>query len=225
MGKLLALAALLSTATPALAANLVVNGDFEAGNTGFTSTYTYVPPGGSMIPEATYSVGTNAANYHPSWASITAYQGSNYFIANGSSVDNAPAWSQTITGLTVGAVYRFSAFAVNVCCNASYGGPNESPFIVTVGTGNGNNPIATSGALGSTGTWTGFTGLFTATSTSSVLSIYTDINAASGNDYGLDAIAVNAVPEPAAWGMMIAGFGLAGAAMRRRRHKVLAVTA
>jgi hypothetical protein len=27
----------------------------------------------------------------------------------------------------------------------------------------------------------------------------------------------NAVPEPAAWGMMIGGFGLAGMAMRRRR--------
>lgn len=27
----------------------------------------------------------------------------------------------------------------------------------------------------------------------------------------------NAVPEPAAWGMMIGGFGLAGAAMRRRK--------
>jgi hypothetical protein len=29
-----------------------------------------------------------------------------------------------------------------------------------------------------------------------------------------------AVPEPAAWGMMIAGFGLVGAAMRRRTLKV-----
>jgi hypothetical protein len=30
----------------------------------------------------------------------------------------------------------------------------------------------------------------------------------------------SAVPEPAAWGMMIGGFGLAGAAMRRRKTKV-----
>ncbi len=29
----------------------------------------------------------------------------------------------------------------------------------------------------------------------------------------------NAVPEPAAWGMMIGGFGLAGAAMRRRKTR------
>jgi PEP-CTERM motif len=31
------------------------------------------------------------------------------------------------------------------------------------------------------------------------------------------ALSVSAVPEPAAWAMMLAGFGLAGAAMRRRR--------
>ena len=33
---------------------------------------------------------------------------------------------------------------------------------------------------------------------------------------------VAAVPEPATWGMMILGFGLIGAAMRRRRPVVLA---
>ena len=32
--------------------------------------------------------------------------------------------------------------------------------------------------------------------------------------------AANAVPEPAAWGMLIGGFGFAGAAMRRRRLRV-----
>ncbi len=30
----------------------------------------------------------------------------------------------------------------------------------------------------------------------------------------------NDVPEPAAWAMMLAGFGLVGAAMRRRQHQV-----
>ena len=36
---------------------------------------------------------------------------------------------------------------------------------------------------------------------------------------------VAAVPEPATWAMMIAGFGLAGAAMRRRAPKVSYQTA
>ena len=33
-----------------------------------------------------------------------------------------------------------------------------------------------------------------------------------------DTIGIGAVPEPASWAMMIAGFGLVGAAMRRRRE-------
>ena len=33
---------------------------------------------------------------------------------------------------------------------------------------------------------------------------------------GWDDVTLNGVPEPAAWAMMIAGFGLVGAAMRRR---------
>lgn len=37
-----------------------------------------------------------------------------------------------------------------------------------------------------------------------------------GQGYRLDALSVEAVPEPATWAMFIAGFGLVGAAVRRR---------
>ncbi len=40
---------------------------------------------------------------------------------------------------------------------------------------------------------------------------------ANGNNVGLSDISFNAVPEPASWAMLIAGFGLVGAAARRRR--------
>ena len=35
----------------------------------------------------------------------------------------------------------------------------------------------------------------------------------------IDNIVISAVPEPATWGMMIAGFGLVGGVMRRRAGK------
>ncbi len=38
----------------------------------------------------------------------------------------------------------------------------------------------------------------------------------TGDNSGDILVAVNGVPEPAAWAMMLAGFGIAGAAMRRR---------
>jgi hypothetical protein len=38
----------------------------------------------------------------------------------------------------------------------------------------------------------------------------------------LDNVVVTQVPEPATWAMLIAGFGLVGSAMRRRRTAVAA---
>jgi hypothetical protein len=58
-----------------------------------------------------------------------------------------------------------------------------------------------------------------------------DIRGANGAQAADDALGIDdfvftpvlaAVPEPASWAMMIAGFGLAGGAARRRRHQVLA---
>jgi hypothetical protein len=49
---------------------------------------------------------------------------------------------------------------------------------------------------------------------------------AGGGSYGKYRLGkvtlTSAVPEPATWGMMISGFGVAGAAMRRRKSKALA---
>lgn len=44
-----------------------------------------------------------------------------------------------------------------------------------------------------------------------------------GDNGGSFSVTVSAVPEPATWGMMIAGFGLAGAAMRRKRTAAPAI--
>ena len=39
---------------------------------------------------------------------------------------------------------------------------------------------------------------------------------------GAYRIVINAVPEPASWALMIAGFGMLGAATRQQRRKLLA---
>ena len=68
------------TVCQAWAQNLVINGNFEAGNTGFTSAYTYAGVAGTPSPisgnantlwdEGTYSVGTDPNSLHASWASF-----------------------------------------------------------------------------------------------------------------------------------------------------------
>ena len=43
-----------------------------------------------------------------------------------------------------------------------------------------------------------------------------------GDNGGAFRITISNVPEPASWALLIAGFGLTGAAMRRRRHVAVA---
>ena len=42
----------------------------------------------------------------------------------------------------------------------------------------------------------------------------------TANSFEFDNLATGAVPEPAAWAMMLGGFGFAGVAMRRRRSAI-----
>lgn len=227
MLKQLALAAAFLAPLPAVAQEYVVNGDFEAGNTAFTSEYNYVAGTGpyALYNEGTYTVGSDAASYHKFWANVTGHGGSgNFLIANGVADGSAASFnvfSQVLTGLTVGVGYQFSAWATNVCCNETFNGSNGAPFLVSV---NGSQPLpnsifitSTTVDTSATGVWTLFSGTFVATASNMTLSIYNSTPLKSGNDFGLDDISVVAVPEPAAWGMMIGGFGLAGMAMRRRR--------
>ena len=83
------------------------------------------------------------------------------------------------------------------------------PIIVIPAPGDGNQ-----GAAATNGRFTA-----TADPTDSITRIVFE---SSQNSFEIDNISGSAVPEPATWAMMIAGFGLAGTAIRRRRN-ILAV--
>ena len=74
-------ALLASASLTAAHANLVTNGGFEDGNTGFTSAYTYQS---DLWPEGTYYVGSDAHNFHPLFFGLP-HSGINFMIVNGSS--------------------------------------------------------------------------------------------------------------------------------------------
>lgn len=86
--------------------NKVVNGDFENGNTGFSSNYTYsnsASAWGIIGETGTYTVNTSSANVHNSFGNIpcvdhTTGTGQCMFI-NGSETPNTEVWRQTITVL------------------------------------------------------------------------------------------------------------------------------
>lgn len=222
------LAAALFAAPAFAATNLVVNGDFEAGNAGFTSQYVYAPSSPTAgLPEGVYLVDTNAANVHPSWFSFgdhTSGRG-NYLIVNGSTStlagDARVAWEQTIA-VTANTKYFFEAFAANTCCNAGFGGsiaPSNLTFEVFDGTTTTTLDTFTTNPA-QPGVWVGLSNSFTSGAAGALtLRIINSNLAASGNDFAVDDISFatgSTVPEASTWAMLILGFGLVGVAARRR---------
>jgi hypothetical protein len=68
--------------------------------------------------------------------------------------------------------------------------------------------------------WQTSTFTFQATSALSKLTLSSTDNGSGGVFF--DGLSVTAVPEPATWALMIGGFGMAGALLRRQRRSALA---
>ena len=105
------------------------------------------------------------------------------------------------------------------------GNPDGAPFlkqlVVDVNAGQSSTFNFTTGATSRPAMgWIGQSYRFTATSTTSVLTFTSLSNTPSGP--ALDNVAIGAVPEASTWAMLIAGFGMVGAASRRRRAAITA---
>lgn len=102
--------------------NLVVNGDFEAGNTGFTTQYALGTGGtwGQLSSEGTYAINTNSNNVHTNFNSCfdhgTGSPG-NMLIVNGSGFANTTVWEQTIA-VDPNTDYNFSCWVMSVQSNS-----------------------------------------------------------------------------------------------------------
>jgi hypothetical protein len=221
----IAAAVLLASAGSAAAGpNLVTNGDFSAGNTGFTTGYTLttmtpdlfqnndhgiyaVEPAGSIAGSSAYGDWTNIST------DPTGHNG-NVWVADGATdATLATVWSETVA-VTPNTHYTFSFFGAEVsnpCCSnatlqASINGVNAS-------------------TLDTTGAWQQDSfGWNSGSSTSAVLTLV-DTNTSGGfNDFAIDDLSFSGpgVPEPAAWAMMLLGVGLIGGALRGRRSLALA---
>ncbi|MFM9057570.1 MAG: PEP-CTERM sorting domain-containing protein, partial [Planctomycetaceae bacterium] len=118
--------AALCIGRPAPAQNLITNGNFAAGNSGFSSDYTY-SPSSNAGGGGEYTVLTNAQDWNPAFYPLEGASGDGdpYFVANGASNVNLIPWYQTVTGSTVTGVtltndtnspvfYRFEALLANL---------------------------------------------------------------------------------------------------------------
>jgi hypothetical protein len=219
---ILAAAAAVAIAAPASAANLVVNGSFDADTvgtkvnfqghvTGWTggANLTFLAPPGSADDLNQY-----LAVYGPFPA--TSPDGGNFILADGDP-NYSGAFSQTISGLTIGDRYTLSFWQA---AGQQYGftGPTTERWSVSFG---GDTQLSALFSLpeAGVGPWEKQTMTFTASAESQVLSFL-----AQGTPGGappisfLDGVSLTAaVPEPATWAMMITGFGAVGGALRRKR--------
>ena len=170
--------------------NLITNGSFESGNTGFTSSYSYytgaaytTTPGNNGY----YSVsnaGINQCQYFSTTGvanapSLAAQDGALYFIGDGATFSSM-VWSQTINGLTIGTVYRFQFYY-------AAGDPDNAARAVLRPTINGGGSLGDVTCNNSTG-WTLATYNWTANSATAVLTItnMTTSGNTNANDFFMD---------------------------------------
>lgn len=182
----LILAASLATVSQAQAANLVVNGSFEANNTGFTSAYTYVATTGptALWNAGTYAVGSNPNAYHSGFAVMPAQNGTNMMIVNGAGTVGTQVWGQTVNSIAVNTTYYFSTWVASVNPNS----PATMAFSI-----NGTS-LGSLQASAATGLWTQFYGTWNSgANTSANISLVNLNTAAGGNDFALDNIVFDTV--------------------------------
>jgi hypothetical protein len=113
------------TITQAGTANKVINGDFESGNTGFSTAYNYIPCGNSstVIANGEYGIGISNYQCYSYWGTLPAQQGTRFMYVDAlppALVGTTPArsliWEQNVS-VEPNTCYTFSSwqrFAVNI---------------------------------------------------------------------------------------------------------------
>ncbi len=221
MNKKLALAALLSigATSPAMAQNLLVNGGFDGDN---------VPTGGYVVYNAGDTIGgggwtvlgaggNSSLNAHTAYVepgvAFVSQAGANALDLTGAGNTGPLDGIIQTVATTVGQAYLLSFYVGNADGNGNYLLP--SSLTLSIG---GGTPVTYTNSDITAGTinWKYFSTSFVASSSSTSIQ-FNNATAIGDNYAGLDTVVLSAVPEPATWAMMIAGFGIVGGAMRRQR--------
>jgi hypothetical protein len=202
--------------SPSQAANLVTNGDFESGNSGFSTGYNFVASGQSATP-GTYAVRTLSTNFNSAYNSFGDHTSGtgNMMLLDGLG-SNTTAWTETIP-VSPGSDTTFSVWVTS--------SDNENLPVLRFsidGTQVGSDltlPGVETGA-----DWVNFIANWNSGINSSAVLTIADVNPtplATGNDFALDDISftASAVPEPAAIGSILSG-AIVLILNCRRRHAI-----
>jgi hypothetical protein len=207
-------------------AGFIINGDFESGNTGFSSEYTFAPniqpfPG---LNGGQYNIVTNPAPFHfaaASYGDHTTGRGNMMMVNADREVIPRMVWSQTVA-VSRNTTYEFSAWISTWAIASDL---NVSLIRVLI---NGSS-IGQQFAPNTTGVWEMFSASWNSGAILSAnIQIY-EVGAEAGfpgggNDFALDDISFHAqsavVPEPAS--IIIFSLGVVSMGLARRRSRATA---
>jgi cysteine-rich repeat protein len=165
--------------------NLIQNGSFDQGSTGWTSAYTWTNPAtvNAIYNEGTWSISADAHHLHSAIASGfkdaegSASNMAAYFNGASTALD---ALTQSVN-LTAGKTYVLSMYVTN------WGGAGDSPYpklSISVG-----GQVLTTDLSLSSSTWQRVGGTFVAASTGpAILKVVDSVTAGAGNDFAVDAV-------------------------------------
>ncbi len=161
---------------------LVTNGNFSAGTTGFTSEYALGAggPWGMVSLPGTYGVGTNAQNLHSNFSPCADHTGGgNMLVVNGAEVAGQSIWCETVA-VQANTEYAFSAWLCTVFSES----PAQLEFTINgVPIGSGLN------ASIQTCNWLNFYEVWSSAAATSATICISNLNTSqSGNDFALDDI-------------------------------------
>jgi gliding motility-associated-like protein len=165
--------------------NLVQNGNFEAGNTGFFTDYAVGTGGayGLLTQEGTYGVGKNPHLLHTDFPACTDHttRTGNMMVVNGASQPNVNIWCQTVT-VAPNTEYMFSTWLATVVAD------NPAILQFSIEGVPLGNPFH---APGTTCNWAQFFEIWNSgINTSAKICIVNQNTNVAGNDFALDDISM-----------------------------------
>ena len=161
--------------------NVVINGDFEQGNTSFTSAYRYST---SLGPEGTYYVDANAHDHHGGFTGAHDHTSGSglYMMVNGAGTPNTVIWQQTVT-VQPNTSYAFSVW-VNTLSPYSEQYLSRLQFSI-----NGEQIGEVFRSPLTLNTWSQFYQVwYSGTNSQATITILNQNTALAGNDFGIDDI-------------------------------------
>lgn len=162
--------------------SIVINGDFSAGNTGFTSDHVFCSAPDCLTGEGKYTVGIDPSFYQPSFSGSDHTSGSgNFMIVNGSVTDDAAIWCQTLP-VDPNSFYQVSYWLSSMV--------PQSPASVQI-TLNGFPFFGALSAPATVNQWINFSQTWVSgLNTSLTMCLISKNDNANGNDFGIDDIAI-----------------------------------